>query len=144
MSSPTPPTIIVHNRAHCVAALRAAAHCGIFVRLASARDAVRYQGVGWLLACARSAATEAPSARWTLVLDCGDAPGLALAAAEAGVPSVALHDLAPETVRRAQDILSATRTTLEIAVPAGLDLLSATDPEQACRTFLFGDSATSH
>lgn len=137
-------TCIVHNKSHCLIALRAAHASGQPVRLMGAADSVRYQGPGWLLNCARSAAVEVAEADWSLVVDCGDAPGLALAAAEAGVTAVIVRDLSDDARRRLEEMLLALGSTLVKPPQGDLDLLSQENPETACHALFNAPRATSH
>lgn len=132
------PRVIVHSPAHVRAALCAAAAAGRPVTLVSAADAARYQGPGWLLRVARRAAESVPSARWTLVLDAGDAPGFALAALENGVPAVAVKGLPAEVVSRLQAMAEALGAAVMERPSDALDLLGHADPEGACRTLMAG------
>lgn len=75
------------------------------VVLVGTPDAAAYQGVGWLR---RVAAQTAPAGRrWSLILDCGNAPGLALEALEDGVPAVRVRTLHPDALRRLREIAAA-------------------------------------
>ncbi len=60
------------------------------VLLLSARGAGAYLGPAGFLAMAAAAAKSVPGRHFGLALDCGDAPGLALAAIRARVPLVIL------------------------------------------------------
>ncbi len=84
---------IIHSLEQARAVL-AAAHIGRPVRLESSPGAAGQHGVGWWQALTRIVAAEFPGHAIEAVLDCGDAPGLALAALRAGVPLVRVGNLA--------------------------------------------------
>ena len=102
-----PPAVVIHGRAHRVAAYAP----GRPVLLLSAPGAACYAGAGWWRALTQG--TEQPAA-----LDCGDQPGRALEALAVGCPLVILLPCpAWQSV--------ATRTppgTLLAARPPALDL----------------------
>lgn len=84
---------VIHSLEQARAVL-AAAHVGRPVRLESPPGAAGQHGIGWWLALTRILAAEFPGHTIEAVLDCGDAPGLALAALRAGVPLVRVGNLA--------------------------------------------------
>lgn len=61
------------------------------VILDSPAGAAGWQGVGWWLALVAALRAEFPAVPFEAVLDCGDAPGLALAALRAGARAVRLE-----------------------------------------------------
>ncbi len=80
LQHPLPPAVIVHGRAHALAAVAA----GRPVTLLSARGAALFAGGGWWRALVAAARAAQPAAAVCDVLDCGDAPGPALEALRAG------------------------------------------------------------
>ena len=77
-----------HELIHGVADLRRVLSRAVPPVLVSAPGAAGYQGIGWWLALLRLARAEFPAVAFEAVLDCGNAPGLALAAIRSGVPAV--------------------------------------------------------
>jgi hypothetical protein len=71
------PQVVVHDREQAEAALAAAAELGCAIWLRSAPDAAAYAGVGYLKALGELVGHE-------IVVDCGDDPGLAMAALRTG------------------------------------------------------------
>ncbi|MGC2854473.1 class II fructose-bisphosphate aldolase [Novispirillum sp. DQ9] len=128
--------VVVHTPQHVRAALAAAYAAERPVILASAPGAAQYQGPGWLLRVARTAASGCPGVRWTLVLDAGDAAGFALAALEAGVPAVCVDGLPREGLRSLRAIADGLGATVLEGQRDGVDLLSCADPVAACRSLL--------
>src|SRR5579883_3178639 len=80
--------IVVHSFADAHAALAAAAALGRDVTLASAAVAGAYAGPGWFKALTDEAMRAVPTAHCDIVLDCGAAPGFALAALQLGLKRV--------------------------------------------------------
>ncbi|MCA3389294.1 MAG: hypothetical protein INF65_11755 [Roseomonas sp.] len=76
------PAVVVHGREQAAWVLRIAA--GRPVLLVSAPGAALNAGPGWFKAVLEQAAAEHPGANFTAALDCGAAPGAALAALRAG------------------------------------------------------------
>lgn len=92
---------------HCLDDARAvlrAAKPGETVRLRSALGAAGHQGIGWWQALVGALAEEFPDTPFTAELDCGDSPGLALAALTAGVAAVRVHALRDDVRHRLEDI----------------------------------------
>ena len=88
------PAALVHDLPGAVAALTAADGRGVV--LVSAPGAAAQMGAPWFLALVRQAATVAPrSVPYWAVLDCGDAPGHALAALRAGLRLLILAPTCP-------------------------------------------------
>ncbi len=129
----TAPLIRVHTPAHVIAAMKAASEVGAAVHLLSSEDAPAFQGRRWFRLVVKDGANSLPGVRATAIVDCGDAPGHALACLEDGGGMVAVSGLAPEVVARLRSI--ATRLgggLLEDPAP-DLDLLDVPDPLTACR-----------
>lgn len=121
----------IHSLDHARAALSAAA--GAPVVLESPPAAAGNLGVGWWREVLRLTAAEFPGTPFEAVLDCGDAPGHALAAIRAGVPAIRLD--AEEPVRARVAAIAAQADTI-LCGTAGedlVDLLAERDPEAACR-----------
>jgi len=85
-------------------AVLAAANADRPVRLQSPPGAAGQHGIGWGLALTRALATEFPELEFEAVLDCGDAPGLALAALRAGVTRVRVNGLADDVRGKLDEI----------------------------------------
>src|SRR5476651_2180326 len=65
-------SIVIHDLAQAIAALKGAATAKKPVSLWSAEGAVIYAGAGWFAALERQARAAVPSARASFVLDCGE------------------------------------------------------------------------
>lgn len=77
---------------------------GETVRLQSPFGAAGHQGIGWWQALLRLLAEEYPGRDIEGWLDCGDSPGLALAALRAGIRHVQVHGLDGAAAARLSDI----------------------------------------
>ena len=77
--------IVVRDWRTTEAALRAAREDGTSPTLVTPEDAASFYGAGYLAALQERARQEFPDVAFTLVVDCGDAPGHALACLRAGV-----------------------------------------------------------
>ncbi len=97
----TPP--IVHSLEQARTTL-AAADVDRPVRLQSPPGAAGQHGIGWWQALTRALAAEFHDLEIEAVLDCGDAPGLALAALRAGIPVVRVSGLPDDVRDRLADI----------------------------------------
>jgi len=129
-----PYRIRVHSLAHARAALMAAREAGRIVILDSPAGAAGWHGIGWWRRLVRALAEEFGDV--ATVLDCGDAPGHALAALRAGCRGIRLR-AAAATLSRVGGIAAALGATVEDAPPTGvLDLQEATDPLAACARHL--------
>jgi hypothetical protein len=73
------------------------------VLLESPPGAAGWEGIGWWLGLIERVVAEHPAFTLTAVLDCGDSPGLALAAIREGVRGIRL-DAAPEVLAKIADI----------------------------------------
>jgi len=85
LRKPVPAIFVVHSLTHAVAALEAAAAADRGVVLLSAADAGVYAGAGWWKALVEAARDAIPAAKFSAILDCGDAAGAVQAAIRAGV-----------------------------------------------------------
>ncbi|HIC79670.1 MAG TPA: hypothetical protein EYP07_01725 [Kiloniellaceae bacterium] len=128
-------TIIIHSLEHAVAALRAAREVGCAVTLASPPGAAAYTGALWFREVVKEAAREVPEAEFTAVLDCGDKPGLVMAAFRQGVRSVRFTGAKVE-----RDKLEALAEQEGYHLITGaldsLDLAAENDLTTACRAWL--------
>ncbi len=128
--------IIIHSLAHARAALRAAAAHAVPVTLWSGPGAAGYAGPEWFRQLVAAATAEHPTIRVTAVLDCGAAPGYALAALRAGLKAIRI-EADPAVGKRLAEL--AADYGAEIAPAAGddaLDLAAAVDPDAACHAWL--------
>ncbi len=127
-----PPRIRVHSLDHARAALAAARDAGMAIVLESPVGAAGWQGVGWWRELVRLGRAEFPDAEFEAVLDCGAAPGHALAAIRAGIATLRLR--APDQVlAKIADIAEQAGGRVERGAPGPLiDLLGAADPRQYC------------
>lgn len=128
--------VVVHCLAHCTAALSAALQAGRAVVLLSPPEAAASLGIGYFTAMVAAAGERVPGASFEAVLDCGDAPGLALAALAAGVAVVRLS-AGDDTLRRLDDIAGLLGARIERVWPADrLDLADSKDPLSAALAYL--------
>jgi hypothetical protein len=97
------PVIIVHSLAQAIAALTAAVEAGRPVVLASPPGAGSYVGPGWFGAFVAAAREAVPDARFSILLDCGDDVGAALAAIRSEIQGVVFTGRA-DVARRLADI----------------------------------------
>jgi hypothetical protein len=133
------PRFIVHTLAQAKAALTAAAETGIAITLESPPDAVRSLGADYFLALVAAARSAMPTADNTAVLDCGRAPGSALAALRAGAEAVRL-DAKSDVMARVADIAAQLGARVESEpAAAALDLNETPDPLAAARAFIRKD-----
>ena len=75
------------------AALRAAREQGTTPTLVTPEDAAAFYGAGYLAALQDRAREEFPDVAFTLIVDCGDGPGYALACLRAGVKTISMQPL---------------------------------------------------
>ncbi|WP_404378683.1 hypothetical protein [Caenispirillum salinarum] len=130
-----PPRIIVHTPAHAQAALAAARAADRSVILQSPPRCALIQGAAWFRTLIEAARAQVPDADALAVLDCGDAPGLALTALRDGAEAVRLEAADPARAAVA-DIADQLGVRLDEGPAAPvLDLLDARDPAEACRRF---------
>lgn len=87
------PAVVVHDAAGAALALALAGPRGAL--LLSAPGAAAFLGAPWFLAIAAAAAAAHPGVPHRAVLDCGDAPGHALAALRAGLRELVLDPACP-------------------------------------------------
>ena len=89
-SVPSPP--VVRDWRQLKAALEMARHSGEKPTLVTPQDAASFYGAGYLAALEERARLEFPDVGFTLVVDCGDAPGYALACLRAGLRCICLSE----------------------------------------------------
>lgn len=135
--APLPPAIVVHGLPQALAALAAAAELGMAVTLISASDAAGYAGPGWFRAVIERACAEYPDVEAVAVLDCGDSPGLALAALRDGAK---LIRFAGGTAAKIADIAAQYGAAVIEARPPAFDpgdpMPGRRDLRRACRDYL--------
>ena len=73
------------------AALQAARARSEAITLVTPHDAASFYGAGYLAALEQRARRDFPDVAFTLVVDCGDAPGHALACLRAGVKLISME-----------------------------------------------------
>lgn len=95
--------VVVHSLDQARAVL-AGANLDQPVSLVSPPGAAGFQGIGWWLAMSRILRDEFPEHAVEAILDCGDSPGLALAAIRAGIPVIQVSELSPPALIRLKDI----------------------------------------
>ncbi len=127
--------IIVHSLAHARAAVRAAAAHGVPVTLFSGPGAAGYAGPEWFRELIAAATAEHPTARVTAVLDCGAAPGHALAALRAGLKAIRI-EADPAVGERIAELAADYGARVAPAAGDALDLAAAVDPDAACHAWL--------
>src|SRR5687768_16775407 len=96
--------VVVHDLEQARAALAASAGLGIAIQLRSAPDAAAYAGVGYLHALGAAAGHE-------LLIDCGDDPGLVMAALRTGCRNVAFSG-SVELAEKLADVAAQCGATL--------------------------------
>ena len=94
-SQPT-MAVVVHDLEQARGALAAAAELGCAIQLRSAPGAAAYAGVGYLMALGEAAGHE-------LLIDCGDHPGIAMAALRAGCRRLSFSGAA-DTAQRLREM----------------------------------------
>jgi fructose/tagatose bisphosphate aldolase len=132
--------VVVHSLDQARAALRAATERSVPVILLSGPAAAGYAGPAWFRELVATARAEVPAAEVTAVLDCGDAPGHALAALRAGLAAIRFDGPRP-VAERIADIAGQYGASVERGPRAALDLEAAADPYAACLAWLDGAGA---
>ena len=84
------PVILVRDWRQTAAALLAARADGTTPTLITPENAASTYGAGYLAALQDRAREEFPDVAFTLIVDCGDAPGYALACLRAGVKLISM------------------------------------------------------
>jgi hypothetical protein len=85
--------IVVRDWRTTEAALLAARADGSSPTLVTPEDAAAFYGAGYLAALQERARTQFPDVAFTLIVDCGDAAGYALACLRAGVKTISMEPL---------------------------------------------------
>ena len=136
---PQPPRLMVHSLSQAEAALRAAAMCGVPVILESPPAAARYWGAPYFVKLIEAAREAVPAAACDAILDCGDAPGLALDALHHGIRTVRLRGR-KDVVARVADIAAQLGARIETKPrpKTVLDLQSTHDHYEAARRHIEG------
>ncbi len=129
------PRIVIHSLDQARAALRAARELKEDVILESAAGAASYLGPLWFKALLETLAEETPDVEIDGLLDCGDAPGLVLAAFRAGIGRVRFTGPS-EMGQRLQEIGENFEASVELAPQPALDLMNSSDVASACHAFL--------
>ena len=88
----TGPAILVRDWRQMEAVLKAAREAGQAPMLVTPEDAAAIYGAGYLAALQERARQEFPDVAFTLIVDCGDAPGYALACLRAGVRVISMAE----------------------------------------------------
>lgn len=132
--------IIIHSLEHARAALAAAAEWQTPVTVLSAPGAAAYAGAAWFRKVVDQALAEhrdMARGQVTAVLDCGDAPGLALGALRQGIKAIRFTG-SPENARKIAAIAGALGAVLcdDDLHKDALDLKDASDCLKACREWL--------
>ncbi len=131
----TPPAIVIHGLDHALAACRTADALGTGVCLRSGPAAAGYAGAAWFAEVVRAARRVHPDVRIDAILDCGDSPGLVLAAFRRSVEAV-LFTGSPALRKKLEAIAEASGARVESEAAPALDLAGEEDPEAACRAWL--------
>jgi hypothetical protein len=106
------------------ALLEAARAAGRTLTLVTPRAAAETYGAGYLGALQERADREFPDVAFTLVVDCGEAAGYAMACLRAGVRTVSLQG-APEVVAKVADIARQKGAAVVERPAQALDLAAA-------------------
>jgi hypothetical protein len=130
--------IIIHSLEQAVTALKAARELGRRVTLASPPGAAAYTGALWFQEVVKQAEREVPQAEASSILDCGDKPGLVMAAFRQGVLRVRFTGDKP-AADKLRAIADAESHHLITGPLEALDLLDVKDRAQACRDWLQGE-----
>jgi hypothetical protein len=86
-----PSPTLIRDWPQMKAALEAARQTADAPTLVTPEDAASFHGAGYLAALEERARREFPDVPFTLVVDCGDAPGYALACLRAGVRCISMR-----------------------------------------------------
>ena len=127
--------VVAHDFAQARAACRAASAAGAAVEIRSAPGAAGTIGPAWFAALVSELRAEFPGLDLTGVLDCGDAPGHALAALRQGIGHIRFIGRGRAHARLAS-IAEASGAVLAGPARNALDLAGESDPDAACRARL--------
>jgi len=129
------PALIFHGFNDVRAALTVGRDLGRPVVLLTAPDAAARVGPDVLKAMVDEAAASAPGAAFDAIIDCGAAPGLAMAALRAGWRHLVFHG--DTTVQpKIADLARQQGAVLDTAPPPARDLGEARHPERAAWAWL--------
>tara|TARA_R110002110_G_scaffold85816_4_gene223743 strand:+ start:77551 stop:78015 length:465 start_codon:yes stop_codon:yes gene_type:complete len=131
-----PARIVVHEFSHAVAALAAAQAHNRPITILSAVGAARAAGAGWWRELVTQAQASASNLAAEWVLDCGDEPGMALAALREGVQTIALDAGEPIWSRVAQIATQCDARVVRIDRAGALDLANSNNPQRDCDLYL--------
>lgn len=127
--------VVAHEIGQARAACRAGAAAGAAVEIRSLPGAAGVIGPAWFAAMLGALRAEFPGLDLTGVLDCGDAPGHALAALRQGIRHIRFSGRGRARARLAA-IADACGAELMGPARGALDLGATADPEAACRARL--------
>jgi len=127
--------IIIHSLEQAVTALKVARELDRPVTLASPPGAAAYTGALWFREVVKQAQLEVPQAEVSSILDCGDKPGLVMAAFRQGVLRVRFTG-PREAAEKLEAMAEAESLHLLTGPMEALDLLDVKDKAQACRDWL--------
>jgi hypothetical protein len=127
--------VVIHDLEQARAALAAAAELGCAIQLRSAPGAAAYAGVGYLKALGEAVDHE-------LLIDCGDDPGIVMAALRTGCRKLVFTGHS-HTAGRLADMAAQSGATLVRGTTRAerLDLSADDDASGACRAWLLGRQA---
>ena len=127
---PAMAQVVIHDLGQARGALAAAAELGCAVELRSAPGAAAYAGVGYLKALGEAAGHE-------LLIDCGDDPGIAMAALRTGCRRLSFAGAAA-AAQRLREMAEQVGAVLvhETGVPAALELAPEDDAAAMVRAQL--------
>lgn len=125
-----PACFVIHGKRHLLAALAAGAASGRPVIVLSGASAGAYAGATWLLVLVRQCQATFPDVPLTVMLDCGDRAGDALAALKAGVRDV-IFTGHPGAAQRLAKIAAQRDAQLHAHRPPALDLVDVRNPAAA-------------
>jgi hypothetical protein len=127
--------VVIHDLEQARAALAAAAELGCAIQLRSAPGAAAYAGVGYLKALGGAVGHE-------LLIDCGDDPGIVMAALRTGCRKLVFTGPS-HIAERLADMAAQSGATLvrETTQAERLDLSADDDASGACRAWLLGRQA---
>ena len=138
----TAHAIIVHDLSEARALLRAAAGLTREITLASPPGAGLSYGAPWFAQILAGAKSDDCGLRVTAILDCADAPGVALAALREGLNHLALRGIDPRAGRALQEIAQAHGGKIYKGRLRLIDPAKYSSPEAAVTAWLKSMAAT--
>lgn len=133
---PDPPAILIDSLDDARVALAAAQDLGVGVTLRVREDTAAALGADVIARMVAVAREEFPGVGFTTAVDCGDAPGLAIALLRRGVERVSVRAPADAIARLAAIAEALGARALGDDPAPALDLGGARAPRQACRRWL--------